>query len=385
MKRYNYLYVCTILFSMIFLGACQSDEESFDNKVYINASSKVDNLLIKASVVNEERVLQAAIAQPENQDIVVTYSVDSTDLVKQYNEAYYDKAVYLRSKFYKLPEPKVTIQAGSVQSTQTTIYFNNINELDRDTVYVLPVTIASANIGILKSAQTTYYVFKGAALINVVADMEDNYLHIDKWVNPAPLRSLTSITMETLIRNRNFDRMISTVMGIEGKFLIRLGDAGFPSNQIQIATTSGNFPDGDSNKGLPVNEWVHLAFTYDAGTKEWKIYINGKIQSEGIKNLSTINLAVDGVDGFYIGRSYEDSRYIAGEFSECRIWNIARTQEDIANNIYEVDAQSEGLVAYWKCDEGGGNIVKDHTANGNNLTSKRNITWTKVSLPESRK
>ena len=55
--------------------------------------------------------------------------------------------------------------------------------------------------------------------------------------------------MEALIRARNFDRKISTVMGIEGYFLIRIGDAGFPPNQIQIATSDGNFPNADSNKG----------------------------------------------------------------------------------------------------------------------------------------
>ncbi|MDR1091489.1 MAG: DUF1735 and LamG domain-containing protein [Prevotella sp.] len=378
MKRYN-LYIISILVSLIFFNSCRS-EEDFDNKIYNVASSRVSNLLIKANIVNEERTLQAAIPKPEKSNINLTYKADPS-LVDTYNEAYYDNAIILPADFYELPEPKVTIAAGSVRSNEVAIYFKNVNLLDRDLVYVLPVTIATADINILESARTNYFVFRGAALINVVADIENNNLHIDQWKDPSVVNNLSQVTMEALIKCRNYDRLISTVMGIEGKFLIRIGDAGFPSNQIQIATSSGNFPDADSNKGLPVNEWIHVALTYDSSNGAMKVYVNGVVQSEGTKSIGRVSLGVNGIDGFYIGRSYEDSRFLAGEISECRIWNVVRTREEIANNPYEVDPESEGLVAYWKCDEGGNNTVKDHTANGNDLTSKNDLKWTPVSLP----
>ncbi len=381
MKRYN-LYMILILVSLILFNSCRS-EEDFDNKIYNVASSKVNNLLIKANIVNEERTLQAAIPKPEKNDISITYKADPS-LVDTYNEAYYDNAIILPADFYELPEPTVTIAVGSVRSNETVIRFININQLNRDLVYVLPVTIASADIDILESARMTYFVFKGAALINVVADIEENYLHINEWKNPDVVNSLSEVTMEALIRCRNYDRLISTVMGIEGRFLIRIGDAGFPSNQIQISTSSGNFPDGDSNKGLPTDEWIHIALTYNSFDGAMKLYVNGVVQSETTKFIGAVDLGVDGVDGFYIGRSYDDGRYLAGEISECRIWNVVRTQEEIANNPYEVDPESEGLVAYWKCDDGGNNTVKDHTANGNDLTSKSDLKWTPVSLPANK-
>ena len=381
MKRYN-IYLFPLLLSIIFFNSCK-DEENFDNKVYIDTTSKVSSLLIKASVVNDERTIQTGIAQPENKDIVITYRIDPS-LVSKYNEAYYDNAIMLPAEHYELSESKVFISAGSVLSNKVTVYFKDINKLDRNLVYVLPVTIDNANIDILESARTSYFVLKGAALINVVADIEENYLHIDQWKNAAVVNGLSELTMEALVRVRNFDHnIISTVMGIEGKFLIRLGDAGFPANQIQIATSSGNFPEADSNKGLPSNEWVHIALTYNSSDGDMKVYVNGKVQSETKKKLGQISLGYNGVDGFYIGRSYEDSRYLAGEVSECRIWNVVRTQEQIANNPYEVNTSEKGLVAYWKCDEGGGNTVKDHTENGNNLSSKtgKDLKWTPVILP----
>ena len=60
-----------------------------------------------------------------------------------------------------------------------------------------------------------------------------------------------------------------------------------------------------------------------------------------------------------------------------------RTQEEIASHVYEVDPASEGLVAYWKFDEGTGDTIRDQTGNGNNGTADSPLKWTEVSLPET--
>lgn len=378
MKNYK-IYTLAFLLASSLFTSCE-DDENFDNKVYFNVASKTSSILFKSSISSAQRTLQVSLAKQESKSVEVTFKV-APELVGTYNKAYYDKAIILPADSYELAETKVVINAGSVASKQVPINFKGLDKLDRETVYVLPVTIATANIAVLESARTTYFVFKGAALINVVADIESNNLHIDTWAKPDVVNNLTQLTMEALIRVRNYDRLISTVMGIEGQFLIRLGDAGFPSNQIQIATSAGNFPAADANKGLPTNEWVHIALTYDSVTGDMKIYVNGKVQSEGVKKAGPVNLGRNGVDGFYIGRSYEDSRFLAGEISECRIWNVVRTQEQIAGNPYDVDPASAGLVAYWKCNEGGGSVVKDYTGNGNDLTAKSAIKWTPVALP----
>lgn len=382
MKKFK-LYSLVLLLACLVLTSCE-DDENFDNKLYFNVSSKTGSVLFKSTSTNAQRTLQVALAKQENRDVEVAFKV-APELVSTYNKAYYDNAIILPDENYELAVKSVVIPAGSVTSKELPINFKNLNKLDKEKTYVLPVSIASDNVAILESSRNYYFVFKGAALINVVADMEENNLHIDSWVKPEVVNDLSQLTMEALVRVRNYDRLISTVMGIEGYFLIRLGDAGFPSNQIQIATSSGNFPSADANKGLPTNKWVHIALTYNSNTGSLKVYVDGKLQSEGVKQLGKISLGINGRDGFYIGRSYEDSRFLAGEISECRIWNVERTQEQIANNPYEVDPTSAGLVAYWKCNEGGGSEIKDYTVNGNNLVAKKAIKWTPVSLPATSK
>jgi len=366
---------------MVFLSSCQKDDDIYENKVFIGASSKVDEILIKAGVSDLTPVFNVAIAKLENRDITVQYKVDES-LVSVYNSAYYDDAVMLPAANYAVDGSSIEIKAGNVSSPEVEVNFYALDELDRDIVYVLPVTIASANIDILQSAKTIYYVIKGAALINIVADIEDNHLEIN-WTNPQVCNDLTQLTMEALIRVRDYDRMISTVMGIEGKFLIRLGDASFPPNQIQVSTNKGNFPDSDVNKGLPTNEWVHIALTYDSNDGRMVVYVNGKKQSESIKLLGSVNLGIGGSNGFCIGRSYSDDRYLAGDFSECRIWNVVRTAEEIEANPYYVDPDSEGLVAYWKFNDDSTFAVEDYSGNNNHAVAQRKqLSWKSVSLPE---
>ncbi|MGG6547387.1 UNVERIFIED_CONTAM: hypothetical protein NY100_18490, partial [Prevotella sp. 15_C9] len=91
--------------------------------------------------------------------------------------------------------------------------------------YVLPVTVVDASINVLGSSNTSYYVFKGAALINKVANINKNNVYVD-WVNPNVVQNMKTMTAEALIHPYSFDNQLNTLMGIEGQFLFRFGDSG---------------------------------------------------------------------------------------------------------------------------------------------------------------
>lgn len=373
------------LFATVFTG-CQDDDESFDNNLYINSSAKTNNVLLKSTIETDERSFQVALARPEEQNITLTFKAEA-GLVETYNAAYYDNAVMLPNGYYTFPANELTITAGSVLSTDFTVYFQDLNELDRELIYVLPVTIDNANIGVLQSARTMYYVFKGAALINVVADIEKNNVYVD-WKKPDVVNNMRQITAEALIRARNFDNQLNTIMGIEGQFLIRIGDSPIPSNQLQIATSNGNFTSSDLI--IPTNEWVHIAVTYDADAKNVNVFINGKNLVSGSLDCGSVNWGIphsDESEGkprcFWIGYSYDNNRYLAGEIAECRVWNRILSANDIneKNHFYEVNPDAEGLVAYWKFDEGSGVIIKDYSVNENHATASNPLKWTSVELP----
>lgn len=380
---FRYIPILALAFAMT---ACQSnDEEHFANKAYIDASSMVSETIVKGTVTAQEKTLCVTLARPAETDLAMTVDVN-TALLDTYVKAYYaDGATtqLLPSDCYEVANSQVTIQKGSVKSDDARFVFKNLSTLDRSTVYVLPVSVHTSDISLLSTASNYYFVFRAGALINVVTDLSKNYLDV-KWASD--VSDMSQITLEALIYPREFGKLISTVMGIEGSFLMRIGDAGYPDNQIQIATSRGNFPDADSNKGLATGLWQHVALTYDAATTEWVIYVNGKVQSSGKKDLGHINITGNGSDrDFLIGKSYDDNRWFEGNMSEIRVWSVVRTQQQIADNFYTVDPQSEGLVAYWKMDDNTttGKVV-DATGHGNDAIAAGTLSFHNVSLPESK-
>lgn len=220
--------------------------------------------------------------------------------------------------------------------------------------------------------------------INVVASLKENSLKVN-WVKPEIVKNLKELTMECLVYNNQWggsEANIQSLMGIEGYFLLRFGDANF-AEQLQVATGFGNFPDKDQSKKLSSKKWMHLSVTVNTVNGEYHIYVDGIEQSAGkTKGSVPLDFSVNHNGGFFIGRSWNDNRWFNGNIAECRIWNVIRTGKEIRRNMYTIDPKTPGLMAYWKFNEGKGNIVKDATGNNNDAIAKSDLKWIPVILPE---
>lgn len=243
------------------------------------------------------------------------------------------------------------------------------------------------------------------ALITKALDMTGARAYPAVWGEETKkaLTGMTEFTLEALVRADNFKSAgsLSTIMGIEGHFLVRVGDATIPSNRLQIASSS-NVTDPAAN--LETGKWYHIAVTYSSPAHV-VTYINGEKVIDGYCGRTSVNFGVDHNDEtgyyvtrcFWVGYAYEPARDFEGLMSELRIWDRALTEEEInaENHFYTVDPQSEGLLCYWKLDDGEGNIFKDYTGHGNDLTGEINVRtvgqanigdpgaqWVDVSLPE---
>lgn len=230
------------------------------------------------------------------------------------------------------------------------------------------------------SKQTSYFVVRGAALINVVANINENYCSLKDAGSATSLGSMSQVTVEALVKIDEFGKLISTVMGIEGNFLLRIGDAGVPDNQLQIATSNGNVTDAAWQ--FDTNKWIALAVTFDSSTGAVNVYFDGV--KKGSTQTVGYRRAVNWNSGsFYIGKSYDDARYLDGCISEARVWNKILDEEILKDpsHPYTVDPESEGLVSYWKFNEGSGLLIHDY-ANGYDLICNSAPTWIPVELPK---
>lgn len=380
MKLHKYMFA-SLSFCSLVLGSCQNndidDEHHYDNKVFVTSQQVRDDLLIKETISEATRSISYRLADPLDREVNISFDA-APQLTAAYNLAFNDNAQVLAADYYEIPVKSVTIKAGDISSDDVVVNFKNTNQLDKSRRYVLPVTITDADIEVLDSKRTAYFIFKGAALINVVANIEKIYFPIS-W--KTDMSNVNAITVEALLRSDDWeagrDNALSSIFGIEGRFLLRIGDADRPRDQLQCVAPGGNFPAPNAVAGLPTKEWVHIAVVYDAGTHE-RIYYK-----DGVKVYSDENTtyALNLTSGCYIGKSYDNTRWLPGDISEVRIWNIQRTGEEIAKNPYEVDPHASGLVAYWKFNEGTGSAIKDHTGNGNDITASGTPTWVNVELP----
>lgn len=78
---------------------------------------------------------------------------------------------------------------------------------------------------------------------------------------------------------------------------------------------------------LTAGEWVHLAFRFDAATREQAIFINGVVDVR-----HTAGEVMSGEGMVYLGRRYGIAN-LRGAVSELRIWKTPRTDEQIARNL----------------------------------------------------
>jgi hypothetical protein len=403
-------YLLAFLAFAVVLTGCGNETETFDNKLYTLSPTLVNDLLFNVEHAAATRSISVRLAQPADNDVAITFEA-RPDMAAEYNMVYGDNARALPEKYYVLASQQSLIRKGAIQGDDIVVDFSDLQELNKDFRYVLPVTISQVSgAPVLESARTTYFLFKGAALINVVADISKLKIPI-KWSATAQpmMQNMTALTVECLMRSSNWTMNgnpmgLGSLFGREGMFLIRIGDAGYQANQPQIVGSGGgNWPSAGVSPKLPTNEWVHFAFVINcnAGSKRRTIYINGV---EAVTDASTsipnslsfpsFSSWSGGSTAMSIGYAWEDARYLPCEVSEYRVWNVARTQGDIANNMLMLDPATDGagLVAYWKFNDGAGGTIIDHSGNGTNLTTegsnldgntKTSPVWNQVQLYSS--
>lgn len=432
MKR----YLITFFVLLGALTACErydADDHKFGNVVYLNVSQTSPVQLATFSNNREtyDCTLQAALTYPAAQDVRVSLAVDPS-LVAAYNARYGTAWPMLDEKYYTLSAPETTIAAGRTVSDPVTLQLRELmgegeeqtGALPLDETYLVPIRISGASIDVLGGSDVAYYVVKRSSAITVAAQLgEGNWINfptLDKYgTNSSAWNGLTAMTYEALIYIDQFATTdaeglpvnISSVLGVEQYLLLRIGDTNFERQQLQFdgsgsGSQFGKFPGKDATKNLEAGRWYHVACTYDQAARTVRIYVDGQLQSEesgvGIATQSEdnrINLAMRAlydyylnnptednekkyggfVDAyqFFIGKSYDEKRPLNGKIAEARVWSVARTPEQIWENMYNVEnpADDPTLLGYWKFNEGAGNTVRDYSMYGNDGVAESDITW----------
>ena len=424
-----------------------ADDHKFGNVVYLNVSqtNPVQLATFSNNRTTYDCTFTATLTYPAGQDVTVSLEIDPS-LVADYNTRYGTSWPMLDAKYYALSSETATIPAGRTSSEVVTLQLKELmgegeeqaGALPLDETYLVPIRISGASIDVLGGSDVAYYVVKRSSAITVAAQLNSgnwiNFPTLDKYgANSQAWNGLTAMTYEALIYIDEFATKdsedlpvnISSVMGVEQYLLLRIGDTNFERQQLQFdgsgnGSQFGKFPGKDATKNLEAGRWYHVACTYDQATQTVRVYVDGKIQSEetgvGItapSKKNQINLAMRALYDlwntaseaekpqyetddtgynklgdayqFFIGKSYDEKRPLNGKIAEARVWSVARTPEQIWENMYEItDPESDPtLLGYWKFNEGTGNTVKDYSMYGNDGVAETDIVWsTGIEIPK---
>jgi len=126
-----------------------------------------------------------------------------------------------------------------------------------------------------------------------------------------------------------------------------------------------------------LNTWTHVAATYDGSTM--KLYINGELSGSPIQSKILINNQYP----LRIGAGMTEGSptyFFNGKIAEVRLWDKARSQEEIQNSMHQrLKGDEQGLVAYWPLNQESGTSAEDKTGKGNPGTL-HGATWAQETL-----
>ena len=172
-----------------------------------------------------------------------------------------------------------------------------------------------------------------------------NAMTVEAWVNP---RSVAPYTLNYIAGNE-----------ANGGWFLRFNNyAGmiqFGINTIVNAPTTL----------LTLNQWNHLAGVFQGDSL--KLYLNGNL----VAAEATTDTITNPNGATYIGECTHPQgagRFFNGKMKELRIWNVARTQAEIQNNMNLVPASGTSLLARYDFNQGAGTVLQDKTNNAINGT-----------------
>jgi len=138
---------------------------------------------------------------------------------------------------------------------------------------------------------------------------------------------------------------------------------GYINGQLRFYWNGGHPNVFATNFDMRDDTWHHVAVTRDSATDKIIFYTDGQING-----IFSAGNDVDIQWPLRIGNDFrpEQDLLFNGSISEVRLWNVARTMDEIRRDMnLHLSGHEIGLVSYWPFDEGTGDKVNDLTLNAN--------------------
>ncbi len=147
---------------------------------------------------------------------------------------------------------------------------------------------------------------------------------------------------------------------------------------IGLSGASSSLVRKKTGKNISDGIWHHLAMSYPGGNaplNNASLYLDGELLTVTGVNSAEVPATLTGL--MTLGGRILGARFFEGTIDEVRLWDYARSKEEILNNMrWNLTGSESGLVAYFNLDEGPGHdFVSDNAGNGHggNMVNMDNI------------
>lgn len=397
MKR-TILYTAAILASAAFYGCNDEVYTPIENGVYLSeaAPGNTHNQQTESLQVDDEDVvktLTARLAKAVDEDITVSFELDES-LIEEYNEAN-GTSYQLLPEEYRTFETSAVISAGRTTATPVELTVSPYTTPNAETYAIgIRMKVTSGSLETVGNADHMLYLLtspnkqksiilkSGAVSTDFPAEISAEQWTIEFWLrvdNPYQGQSGFTVTDaaswegESNIWMRRYIFLDNASPIQFNDILLRFWADGASkiAPTLQCQFDGGYF---DSNEWWYPDTWYHIAYTYD-GSKV-TLYKDGVED----KNLDFVKSFAFSNVTLCSNCSYHGYP-MTNEFAQIRLWSKCLTASTIQDGMSRsIAVDSEGLIAYWKCDEGEGVILHDSGPYGIDIDLSANSapTWSET-------
>jgi len=395
------LAAISILFLFMVLGIVSCTKKTdgvggdFGQPVILITGTEVSPI-VKFAVENApaQFAVTATSTYKASEDINITFTLD-TAAVTKYNTAH-------NTTYFAAPAAAISIsnlvnvlKSGSSVSSAVNVQVISTAPLLDGRSYLIPisiVTVKGGNMSVLESSRTIFlriariYSFNAISMNNSTGATTGTpgtrgRFNACALFNSNPPAELPNFTLELknliyafrdpAVYNGNTNpQPIQTLIAWENlaensSIGLRYAELGNPGNSLQLIGSLGSAFAYNFN----ANQWYTISLAYDGTTL--RMYVDGVMQA------AVTGSFVFEFNRLNLGQSwggYDTKQYVNGRIGECRVWSRCLTASEIQLNLCGADPNSNGLLAYWKLNEGTGAIFHNSASSG----AQYNMDWTKV-------
>lgn len=348
--------------ALLLTGCNDAEYDTLSNQAYILQTNTNANSSLKLTVGAEVATTTVNVRLSDVANVESRYRlVYDTAVVNEYDRLNETPYASLPQESFSLSSEETTIEAGTSVSTPITLtvppYSEALKASGKKYAIGFRLENTSGNASVLPSGSKIVYILDQVVIQPVVVLDQSHYVS-QNLVKNYPLTEWTvemNINKHVLYTEVGRGNNQAIFGAGPDEIYIRFGDAPIEGNRLQIKTQGTQM-----NSLALFNEhtWYHLAFVC-TGTKLY-LYVNGQLDNSmdlpgKTTNVNSINICSPST--YWLGNAM---------YSEVRFWQRARSQAEIANNMYACDPTTPGLITYYKMNEGEGYSFRDASGNGNN-------------------